>query len=312
MKKRGSNPVVWLFLFTLLALAFYILYLSLSSETFIFPEKKFTANLSEVKTDISYLSDLQFYPNMRFSDKEITYHIDTFCDEEKSTRIRQAFDLLEQKTGLLKFKSDIGVVDISITCNDSEIQWKGNYFIAGEGGPTSILNTSKFYVIEKGEILLFYQEPECDNYNVELHELLHVLGFKHSKNQKSIMYEHIQCNQYLTQDIIDELIRLYSIESMPDLSFGAVNASKRGIYLDIRFIVRNYGLKEAKNTSVVLYEDEEIYRFELGDLGVGEAKGIDAKNIRVPFRADNLKLAIEFDGADLEEIDNKIRLTLND
>ena len=73
-------------------------------------------------------------------------------------------------------------------------------FIAGEGGPTSITNTSLYNVILKGKILL-YKKSECEEPIVELHELLHVFGFDHSQDPNNIMFNLSSCNQEISQDI---------------------------------------------------------------------------------------------------------------
>ena len=76
------------------------------------------------------------------------------------------------------------------------------------------------------------KSKDCSYPNVELHELLHVLGFDHSENKKSIMYQLIEsCDQILDQSIINQLKLLYAEENLPDLYFDKINVIKKGRYL---------------------------------------------------------------------------------
>jgi len=276
--------------------------------------EKFVQNITIENEEISYASDLQFYPSMRFPKKLISYTISSACTEKKVERINQALDTLERETGILQFQQSNIMPDILISCEETEKEYpeKAHHFIAGEGGPTSIINTSAFYVIEKGEVLLFYEKDVCNSYNVELHELLHVFGFEHSPNEKSIMYEVTSCDQVLTSDIVNELKRLYVINELPDLYFKDISAVKHGIYLDFDIEVRNKGLAESEDVVLMVYAGNSKFdEFKLGKLGYGEGKFLEVKNVKLPSRdVSNLKFTL-VTGSELEKENNVISLVLS-
>jgi len=280
MKTKKGQWLAFLFLLIIFLIAvyfFYQYYLDFISEPVPFIKNSTSDNIT------SYSSQLQFYPNMLFNKKQIIYNIDNSCDKDKRIRMIEAFARIENKTSLLKFYENIypEKADILVSCQEMKEEISGTYFIAGEGGPTEITNTLAFYIIEKGKILLLYSRNQCNNYNIELHELLHVLGFEHSNNPESIMYNTSSCNQQLTQDIIQELKRLYSIPELPDLSFSNISAMKHGSYLDFYAEIKNMGLNQAENVKLEVYAEDEnkkIDEYDLGNISYGEGKYLEVKN----------------------------------
>jgi len=300
--------VLYVALIGLLIASSYYLYLEISDLRA--EPVKFLHNKTISRNQSSYSSQLQFYPDMRFPKKDIFYNIDFSCGEDKKTRMLQAFTRLEQETDLIKFYSSQQEPDILVSCQETEVEQEaGKYFIAGEGGPTTIINTTKFYIIEKGKVLLFYKENSCNNYNVELHELLHVFGFEHSNNKESIMYNTTFCYQVLTDDIAAELKRLYLIPELPDLYFNNVSVIKHGSYLDFEIDVRNQGLANSENISLDLFSEEKIDSFELGNISYGEGKLFQAKNIKISRSLKKIKFIL-VDGKELEKENNEIELFL--
>jgi hypothetical protein len=290
----------------LLAVSSYFLYLSIldfTAEPIPFIQTE--AQLPPQKNQSSFSEQFQFYPNMRFAKKSLIYNIGDSCPENKKTRMRQAFARIEEETGLLNFYQNINPkkADILASCNKTETQIQEKYFIVGEGGPTHLINTSLFYIIEEGKVLLFYAKSKCDNYNVELHELLHIFGFKHSNNKESIMYNTTFCNQVLTDDIVEELKRLYSIEELPDLYFSRISATKSGALLSFEAEVRNQGLSNSDDVMLKLYsKGEKVDDFDLGRINYGEGKILQVKNIKLPSRKiDSIKFIL----ADSEELYNE-------
>jgi len=205
------------------------LFLPLGEEEQLIPTGEKNANLP------SYKSEMQFYPNMRYKNSLISYQISNECGQRKTNQMKTAFQILEEKT-ILKFRETSENSEIEIACSKKDIS-KGGYFIAGEGGPNTIINSSLYSVILNGTVLL-YRESSCKNPILQLHELLHALGFNHSENRNSVMYPIQDCNQQITQDIIDEINRLYSVESKADLIFKGVVASKKGRYIDFNISVK--------------------------------------------------------------------------
>lgn len=295
-------------IFILIALIGVVAYLSyLASVNFYLPPKSFEIKYVE-KESLGFNDSLkQFYPNMRFKSSIISYYFGSECPQEKVTNMNKAFRYLENKTGMLKFNEQ-NPGDVEIRCGEQ--YEKEGLFVAGEGGPVTILNGTLFSVILTGQILLLYSES-C-SYNVELHELLHVLGFDHSSDPRSIMYSVSSCNQILSSDYINEIIRLYGVESLPDLYFSDVRALKRGIYLNLNMTVKNQGLDRSKEVDVSLKKDDKILdSFNLRSIDIGEGKIFTVENFRIPLGTRNIKLVIG-DGRELDMDNNIAELNLED
>ena len=249
----------------------YTLYVNISE--IYAPAMRFMQNTTIDKDQPSYENNIQFYPNMRFPDKSIGYNIDLTCEENKIARMIDAFNFIQNNTPLTFHQGN----DIEVTCQEQNTDIDEKYFVAGEGGPTSSINTSLFFAIQKGKVLLYYKERDrgCDinSYNIELHELLHVFGFEHSSNKNSIMYNVSDCRQVVTLDIISELNRLYDILSLPDLYFAKSSAIKQGRYLNFSVEVKNRGLKKAESVNFKAYDGaDNFYSYDLGEIDYGESK----------------------------------------
>lgn len=252
---------------------------------------------------------MQFYPNMRFPTSEISYKI-IDCPLGKKDNMEQAFDIISNKT-ILSFYSVSDNEEITITC-DSKNKIEGELFIAGEGGPVNITQTSNFSVIKKGQILLI-KESECENPNIAIHELLHVLGFDHSANPKNIMYNISSCDQEISQDIINTINGLYSTPAYADLSIKNVSAIMNGKYLNANLTVINDGLAASKNSVLKIYADEKLVKeFDIEELGIGYGVRLTLTNIFV-FRisVSELEFFIDYSETELNKDDNKVILKIN-
>src|SRR3989344_3414996 len=102
----------------------------------------------------------QFYPNMRYADRTITYEIAPECTEKKQGNVREAFNILEAQTPL-HFAQVLEKGEITFLCAnvppDPDAQ---GHFVAGEGGPTQIINATKYAVILAGKVS-FYRPEKC-------------------------------------------------------------------------------------------------------------------------------------------------------
>ncbi len=284
-----------------LFLSAYTLYLNLPLSLSDARERFIDVNYTPSHLKFSYAEQMQFYPNMRFSQLPISYGFDSECSKKRRENIQQAADLLTSKTPVA-FTFVGEDPDIFIACSEQYREEEG-LFIAGHGGPKVIINSTMYSVITKGTIKLF---SESCGYNVELHEILHVLGFDHSPNPQSIMYNVSSCDQQLTDDILEELNRLYSIPDLPDLYFQNVSSLKRGRYLNIHFSVLNQGLVDASNIHVILYADRvKVDEFFIEDIEIGAGKIISAQNLRLPSHViSSLKLIIDEEDQ-IEELDER-------
>ena len=188
---------------------------------------------------------------------------------------------------------------------------EGDLFIAGEGGPTNITQAGEFSVISHGQILLI-RESKCKDPNIALHELLHVLGFKHSSNPNNIMYNISKCDQVIGDDIVGLINRLYAYPSYPDLVFENVSAQMKGKFLDVNISVRNNGLKDADVAKIIIYADgKKIKEVELEPLQIGYGRMMVLGNIWIPqIIVNELEFYIDYNGNELEKENNRIKLEI--
>ncbi len=247
---------------------------------------------------------IQFYENMRFPDKTISYRIEN-CPLQREDDMEWAFDIMEEET-ILEFYPVSRNEQITITCDDAK-RYEGKLFIAGEGGPTNITIAGNLNVIEAGKILLM-KESECEKPNIAIHELLHVLGFDHSENPKNIMYEISRCDQTISEDIINFINEIYSIPSSPDLLFEDAYAKMHGRYLDINFSIRNNGLKDSEETQVkILADGKEVKQVEIPSIEIGYGRKVSIVNIWVnQIEVKSIEFIIESDFEELEKSNNKV------
>ena len=252
--------------------------------------------------------EMQFYPNMRFPSNDISYKISD-CNLQKENDMQYAFENMANIT-LLRFYPVLTNEEISITCQEKN-RYDNGMFVAGEGGPINITVARNFDIITKGEILLI-KNSNCPNPNVATHELLHVLGFKHSTNPNNIMYNVTDCGQTISNDVIQLINELYSTPSYPDLILENVSGIMKGRFLEINFSVMNGGFRDSAEFNVTIYAgDKLVEKVDLQALQIGYGRFISMENIWVPQMNVN-KITINADSY-FEEItkeNNKVILEI--
>lgn len=251
---------------------------------------------------------MQFYENMRYSDSKISYRIYN-CPLQKKYDMENAFEIVSNLTSLSFYESKFNE-EIFVTC-DSRNKIENSLFIAGEGGPVNITKTDNFNVILQGEILLI-KDSRCEKPNIGLHELFHALGFDHSPNPSSIMYNISRCNQNIGQDIVNKINELYASPSYPDLSFENVSAKMHGRYLDTNITIRNQGLKDSEKTKIIIYADNEsVKEIKLNPLKIGYGITMTLNNILVPkINVYELEFLIDSNFSELKIKNNEIKLKI--
>lgn len=274
----------------------------------------------------------QFYPYMKFNHNSISYNIDTACTLNERQRIIEAFVMLSDEVGLINFYETSGKPDIEVSCSEgSKSASEEEFFIAGEGGAKEIIQTGRYNIISDGVVLL-YNTPKnsvkCGWPNVELHEVIHVFGFNHSKDDKSLMYPELKdCSQKLDDSIVNKLKKLYSDPNLPELEFENPQAVKNGIYLNFNITIKNSGAVsvDAKDIYLDVYDDGQLVkRFNLlNDLGFssddnnlsyGSSISIEINNLKLIHRnPEKIEFIVDKDNKikEIDESNNVAKITFN-
>lgn len=261
----------------------------------------------------SLLSKMQFYPNMRYPSENISYDIDTkICTLQKRDNIKRALENMENLT-MLQFYPVSSNPEISITCNEKVVINK-DFFVAGEGGPVNVTKSGDFNIITHGKVLLL-RNSNCPNPGIATHELLHALGFVHSKNPDNIMYYKITgCYQTVGKDIPTLINQLYSIQSLPDLAFVNASATMHGRYLDFNVSIVNNGFQDSEESKLIIYtNNNKIKEVLLNPINIGAGISFTFKNILIPNIINNInevKFDITSNFSELEKNNNEIKLEM--
>lgn len=224
-----------------------------------------------------------FSENLRFNHNNISYTISNLCSTKNYEAMLNAFQIFEQEMPPITFYKGDSNADIKVICDDKQEMTGLGLFAAGEGGPSKIINTTTFKTIMEGTIYL-YQEERCNYPIVELHELLHVFGFDHINNSKSLMYEISNCDQRITPDMKEYISKLYSIKPASDAIIKEINATKKGRYLDFEITISNEGLLDIEKINLTILQEEKVVEiFEIDEIKIGYARTLQATNVRLPL-----------------------------
>ncbi len=232
----------------------------------------------------------QFLPNMRFASTKLSYGVYDDCNSEKKGKIELALAIISNETEILSFyEKNYNDAQIKISCSIEKRGKGNNTFIAGEGGPSKMLNLSVYPLIIEGEVFLYEteQRKKCDYPNVEIHELMHVFGFDHMNDPDSILYPYSSCSQRLTEEIISEIKRIYSVPAKAELEFKEAEISKGGSYLNFKAEISNKGLIPPENIFIVGMDpntNTKIKEFEMGRIEPGVSKVLTIENLKLPSR----------------------------
>lgn len=245
----------------------------------------------------------QFAPNMRFNTNNLSYFFQPGCTDERKDQMRTAFSMISSNTGVIHFYELSSISkepEIIVYCSESSKRSNEdedhNSFIAGEGGPTKFLNIAPYPLIIQGEIQLYSSKysTKCSEPLVELHELLHVFGYDHISDKNSVLYPYLSCNQKFQDEIINDLIRLYSEPAMAELYISNISASVAGKYLNFNIEVMNSGLIYANNVSVRVSNGNNLIKsFKFEDLTPGLIRTLSIQNLELPSnRITSLKFEV--------------------
>lgn len=276
------------------------------------------ANMADVSSDIE-----QFYANMRFNHNKISYYINPECNEAKEARMKSAFSIVEGKTGnLLAFYPDSEEnAEILIGCSadsyEKEVAGEefAKVFIAGEGGPTKITNSS-MPVIMRGKILLYNEKlSDCSLPLLEIHELFHVFGYDHINEPKNIMYPYLNCEQEINQSLIEHIKKLYAIAPFADLYLSNINANQERYagkwYLNFNLSIDNYGIIDAKNVVLKVYSDDlstAVGSFDFEDIKLGGGENFYVKNLLLTEQSSSIEFRLTTETSEPNKENNILKL----
>lgn len=249
-----------------------------------------------------------FSENLRFNHNLISYSIGASCDEERRSDMVAAFNIFSDEVKVVSFYETDLDGDIKVLCSNEYVGLGKELFAAGEGGPSRIVNTSGFRVIEEGKVTL-YNSEDCGYPIVALHELLHVFGFDHSRDPNNIMFNVSACDQRMSEDMISLMVDLYSVEALADLKIGSVDAVIHGRYLDFNVSVLNEGLVGVKKTDLAVFVDgREVDVFDLGEIEIGYGRTLKIENMRIGIGAEEVRFVVDEDDLvrELSEENNEV------
>ncbi len=277
-------------------------------------EMKPIETTSEPITTINYGPPPVFEENLRFDHNNISYFIEPSCSNIRTSSMKEALQIFQEKMEIISFHEIANKkADILVGCSENFIELGENIFVAGEGGPTKIMNTTNFKIIKEGKILL-YEDSRCERPVVEIHELCHVFGFDHTLNPNEIMYNISNCDQKITQDMIDLIKKLYSIKPLPDAKISKLSAVKKGRYLDFNITVLNEGLTEIEDISLTLIAKRDVIEtLNLNYIDVGYTRTLSATNIKLPsMNIETIDFVLDYESKveELNEENNVIQMTI--
>lgn len=247
-----------------------------------------------------------FAEDMRFNHNLISYSIEDGCDSLRRKEMVAAFNIFSDNVKSISFFEVKKGADIKVGCSNEFIELGNDLFAAGEGGPSRIINTSGFKVVEEGRVIL-YNGMYCNYPIVALHELCHVFGFDHSPDPENIMYNTSSCNQRMSKDMIDLMKKLYSIEPLGDAKIGDVNGVLYGTYLNFNISILNEGLVDINDIDLAILVDGDVENIvDLGDIDVGYGRTLRVENMKIGRGVEEIEFIVDYNDSarELDEENN--------
>src|SRR3989339_472749 len=161
-----------------------------------------------------------------------------------------------------------------------------------------------FEIIQNQTILEFYPVKSNEELSITCEE----------KNRNNIMYNITNCDQTIGEDIVTLINELYSYPQYTDLAIENVSAYMHGRYLDTTINVRNNGLKESENTTILIYANNKIVNeIPIGTLDIGYGLSISMNNTWISvINVKTLDFLINSNSEELQKNNNKIRLEIDE
>ncbi|MBS3087806.1 matrixin family metalloprotease [Candidatus Pacearchaeota archaeon] len=253
-----------------------------------------------------------FAENLRFNHNLISYWIDEDCDKVRRDDMVAAFNIFSSEVKVIAFYEGNGSSDIKVECSNDFVELGDELFAAGEGGPSRIINTSGFKVIEEGKVIL-YNGEDCVYPIVALHELGHVFGFDHSPDIRNIMYNTSNCWQRMSPDMGKIMRELYLVEALADARVESVNGKIQGRYLDFNISILNEGLVRIDGIDLTVIADGEIVDVvDLGDIEIGYGRTLRVENMLLDGKVEVMEFAVDYSDKvlELKEDNNRVEMKI--
>ncbi|MBI1978942.1 MAG: matrixin family metalloprotease [Candidatus Aenigmarchaeota archaeon] len=233
------------------------------------------------KPDKYILNDVQvtiphamIYEKARWNSSELTFY-SRITENTSLQLIREGIEIWNKEaTGLVKFTEVTElekahfIVRYATAGEYNERNTSAITVTLGEAKLDAI-DTGLFSLVRSAEMLYTPTSSECENKITIVHEIGHVLGFAHTTDVKSVMFPSVDCSAKITDEMKQTLRNLYSIEALPDLYFGDVNAEQHDKYIIINFTVWNRGLITSENVSIEIKLDDETKMHTLPAMSSG-------------------------------------------
>ncbi len=298
--------MLMIFLLIIVIISTYFLWLNFPTDPIQLTQSN---NLQGIEIPLS--NNIQFYPAMRYPDKIITYKIMDDCSSDRKLNVQRALSEIRQRT-ILQFELVQSNPQLTIECAKDPTKQPENqdHYIAGEGGPTRVINTTRYAVILEGSVS-FFREESCEEPIVAIHEILHALGFDHTSDKSSVMYPVSNCDQILKNSITRTIDELYSQPGYADLLITNIEATKSGRYINFNISVYNSGLLDATQADLVVSgNNNEIKSFDLGEIKIGSTKFLAVTNLAGPRTFSELSFNITTSQNEIDKSNNLVALSI--
>ncbi|MDH4227015.1 MAG: M10 family metallopeptidase domain-containing protein [Deltaproteobacteria bacterium] len=253
---------------------------------------------------------LQFAPNMRYEDKVITYRIND-CPRYKWMDIEKAFNKISGLTPVF-FNPVIRDEQLVVNCSPALKKAKkgDDYGVVemGRGGPRYTLG-EHYNIIVGGEVLI-ERDHDCSEPLVEIHEILHAMGYKHSSDPSSILYPMLDCSQTIKREILDDITRLYNISGLPDLVIKSVTLKKVSKDYVIRVEAVNSGMTESAPAKIIIKNTdtgETVADFAFGSLEPGAGF---AHTVKANYEIKTVEVELKTGFEEMDKANNKAKARL--
>lgn len=128
------------------------------------------------------------------------------------------------------------------------------------------------------------------------------------------MFPITSCSETLDKYITDEINLLYKTPSLPDIQIVNASAVKNGRFLSFNVDVANYGLANADDVNLTLYnQNQRIADYDLNKVSMGIIKKISVDNLPIPRDTTEIKMIayLTDGGQEISSSNNQVELSIS-